>query len=134
MKGVVLAGGAGSRLRPITFAMSKQLVPVANQPILFYGLYDLAEAGITDVAIIISPETGQEVPDAVGAGPRSGIKPHFILQGEGGTGKTVSVLRFWEKLLKEADIGETVPIYVALHEYNRKAGLKNFIEEYMMKC
>ena len=75
MKGVVLAGGAGSRLRPITFAMSKQLVPVANQPILFYGLYDLAEAGITDVAIIISPETGQEIRDAVGDGSQFGIKP-----------------------------------------------------------
>ena len=80
MKGVVLAGGAGSRLRPITFAMSKQLVPVANQPILFYGLYDLAEAGITDVAIIISPETGQEIRDAVGDGSRFGIKPEFIVQ------------------------------------------------------
>ena len=80
MKGVVLAGGAGSRLRPITFAMSKQLVPVANQPILFYGLHDLAEAGITEVAIIISPETGREIRDAVGDGSRFGIKPEFILQ------------------------------------------------------
>jgi len=80
VKGIVLAGGAGSRLRPITFAMSKQLVPVANQPILFYGLYDLAEAGITDVAIIISPETGQEIRDAVGDGSQFGIKPEYILQ------------------------------------------------------
>ena len=80
MKGVVLAGGAGSRLRPITFAMSKQLVPVANQPILFYGLRDLAEAGITEVAIIISPETGQEIRDAVGDGSRFGINPEFIVQ------------------------------------------------------
>ncbi len=80
MKGVVLAGGAGSRLRPITFAMSKQLVPIANQPILFYGLRDLAEAGITEVAIIISPETGQEIRDAVGDGSQFGIKPEFILQ------------------------------------------------------
>lgn len=80
MRGVVLAGGAGSRLRPITFAMSKQLVPVANQPILFYGLRDLAEAGITEVAIIISPETGQEIRDAVGDGSQFGIKPEFIVQ------------------------------------------------------
>lgn len=80
MKGVVLAGGAGSRLRPITFAMSKQLVPVANQPILFYGLRDLAEAGITEVAIIISPETGQEIRQAVGDGSRFGITPEYILQ------------------------------------------------------
>ncbi len=80
MKGVVLAGGAGSRLRPITFAMSKQLVPIANQPILFYGLHDLAHAGITEVAIIVSPETGPEVREAVGDGSRFGINPHFILQ------------------------------------------------------
>lgn len=80
MKGVVLAGGAGSRLRPITFAMSKQLVPVANQPILYYGLRDLAEAGITEVAIIISPETGQEIREAVGDGSRFGINPEFIVQ------------------------------------------------------
>lgn len=80
VKGVVLAGGAGSRLRPITFAMSKQLVPVANQPILFYGLRDLSAAGITEVAIIISPETGQEIRDAVGDGSRFGITPEYILQ------------------------------------------------------
>lgn len=80
MKGVVLAGGAGSRLRPITFSMSKQLVPIANQPILFYGLHDLAEAGITEVAIIVSPETGPEVREAVGDGSVFGITPHFIVQ------------------------------------------------------
>jgi len=80
VKGVVLAGGAGSRLRPITFAMSKQLVPVANQPILFYGLRDLAAAGITEVAIIISPETGQEIREAVGDGSQFGVSVEYILQ------------------------------------------------------
>ena len=80
MKGVVLAGGAGSRLRPITYAMSKQLVPIANQPILFYGLHDLAEAGITEVAIIVSPETGPEVREAIGDGSAFGLEPHFIVQ------------------------------------------------------
>ena len=80
MKGVVLAGGAGSPLRPLPFSMSKQLVPVANQPIMFYGLRDLAEAGITEVAIIISPETGAEVREAVGDGSQFGITPEFIVQ------------------------------------------------------
>ena len=61
MKGVVLAGGTGSRLRPITFSMAKQLVPVANKPILFYGLEDLAAAGIEEVGIIIAPQTGDEI-------------------------------------------------------------------------
>ncbi len=81
MRGVVLAGGAGSRLRPITFAMSKQLVPVANQPILFYGMRDLAEAGIDEVGIIISPETGDEIRRAVGKGDQFGLKRvEFIVQ------------------------------------------------------
>lgn len=80
MKGVVLAGGSGSRLRPITFSMSKQLVPVANQPILFYGLNDIARAGIKEVAIIISPETGGEIRDAVGDGSQFGLDVTFIVQ------------------------------------------------------
>ena len=80
MKGVVLAGGAGTRLRPITYAMAKQLVPVGNKPILYYGLEDLAEAGVTDVGIIISPETGAEVRRAVGDGSAFGIDVTYIVQ------------------------------------------------------
>ena len=80
MKGVVLAGGTGSRLRPITFTMAKQLVPVANKPIIFYGLEDLAEVGITEVGIIISPETGAEVRSVVGDGSRFGQTIEWIVQ------------------------------------------------------
>ena len=80
MKGVVLAGGTGSRLRPITFSMAKQLVPVANKPIIDYGLEDLAEAEITEVGIVISPETGDEVRAAVGDGARLGIDVTYIVQ------------------------------------------------------
>ena len=54
----MLSGGAGTRLRPITFSMAKQLVPVGNKPILFYGLEDIASAGVKEVGIVISPETG----------------------------------------------------------------------------
>jgi glucose-1-phosphate thymidylyltransferase len=80
MKGVVLAGGTGSRLRPITYSMAKQLVPVANKPILFYGLEDLAEAGITEVGIVVSPETGDEVRAVVGDGSALGLDVTFIVQ------------------------------------------------------
>lgn len=80
MKGLVLAGGRGSRLRPITYSMAKQLVPIANKPIIEYGLEDLAEAGVTEVAIVISPETGDEVRAAVGDGSRFGIRASFIVQ------------------------------------------------------
>jgi glucose-1-phosphate thymidylyltransferase len=82
MKGVVLAGGTGSRLRPITFTMAKQLVPVANKPIIFYGLEDLAEAGISEVGIVISPETGGEVRTVVGDGSRFGQSIEWIVQDE----------------------------------------------------
>lgn len=81
MKGLVLAGGTGSRLRPITYSMAKQLVPVANKPIIEYGLEDLVEAGITEVGIIISPETGSAIREAVTrSADRIGINPTFIVQ------------------------------------------------------
>ena len=82
VKGVVLAGGTGSRLRPITFSMAKQLVPVANKPILFYGLEDIAAAGITDVGMIIAPHSGDEIRKAVGDGSSFGLNVTYITQDE----------------------------------------------------
>lgn len=79
MKALVLAGGEGTRLRPITHTSAKQLVPVANKPILFYGLEAIAGAGITDVGIVVG-ETGDEIKEAVGDGSRWGIRPAFIHQ------------------------------------------------------
>jgi glucose-1-phosphate thymidylyltransferase len=81
VKGLVLAGGSGTRLRPITFSMAKQLIPVANKPIIEFGLEDLAEAGVTSVGVIISPETGSAIRRAVEpAAARIGIDVTFILQ------------------------------------------------------
>jgi glucose-1-phosphate thymidylyltransferase len=82
LKGLVLSGGRGSRLRPLTHTGAKQLVPVANRPILFYVLDNLAEAAVRDVAMIISPETGKAIQDAVGDGKNWGIKIEYILQEE----------------------------------------------------
>jgi glucose-1-phosphate thymidylyltransferase len=80
MKGLVLAGGTGTRLRPLTYSGAKQLVPVANRPILFYVFDNLAEAGIHDIVLIVSPETGREVEAAIGDGSRWQARVTFVTQ------------------------------------------------------
>ncbi len=79
MKGLILAGGAGTRLRPITYTSAKQLVPVANKPILFYGIEDMAAAGITDIGMIVG-DTRAEIEEAVGDGSRFGVDVTYIPQ------------------------------------------------------
>lgn len=79
MKALVLAGGAGSRLRPITHTTAKQLLPVANVPILFHVLAAIAEAGITEVGVITG-STGEEVRSAVGDGSTWGLKVTYLPQ------------------------------------------------------
>ena len=79
MKALVLSGGSGTRLRPITHTSAKQLVPVANKPVLFYGLEAIAAAGITDVGIVVG-DTAPEIEAAVGDGSAFGIQTTYIRQ------------------------------------------------------
>lgn len=79
MKALVLAGGKGTRLRPITHTSAKQLLPVANKPVLFYGLEAIAEAGITDVGIVVG-DTAEAIMAAVGDGSAFGIRTTYIRQ------------------------------------------------------
>ncbi|SDD28749.1 glucose-1-phosphate thymidylyltransferase [Streptomyces prasinopilosus] len=95
MKALVLSGGAGTRLRPITHTSAKQLVPVANKPVLFYGLESIADAGITDVGMIVG-DTAEEIENAVGDGSKFGLRITYIPQERPlGLAHAVLIARDW---------------------------------------
>lgn len=79
MKGLILSGGKGTRLRPFTYTGAKQLVPLANKPVLFYAIEDLVEAGITDIGIVVG-DTEEQIRAAIGDGAKFGARVTYIRQ------------------------------------------------------
>jgi glucose-1-phosphate thymidylyltransferase len=94
LKGLVLSGGRANRLRPFSYTGAKQLVPIGNKPILFYAVEQLVEAGVSDITIVISPETGDQVRAATGDGSRFGAKIDYITQLQpGGIAQAIGLAR-----------------------------------------
>lgn len=82
MKGLVLCGGRGTRLRPLTFTRAKQLIPVAGRPVLFYIIEDLARTGVRDIGVVVGPDTGPAIRAALGDGRHWGLRLTFLEQAE----------------------------------------------------
>jgi glucose-1-phosphate thymidylyltransferase len=121
VKGLILSGGRGTRLRPLTYTSAKQLVPVANKPVLFYGIESLAAAGIRDIGIVVG-DTQAEIRAAVGDGSTWGIRVTYIEQ-DAPRGLAHAVL------ISESFVGRD-PFVVYLGDNLLNKGIGRFVDEF----
>lgn len=121
MKGLILAGGHGTGMRPITHALQKQLIPLANKPILYYAIEDLAEAGIKDIGIIVGPNK-EQIKKTMGEGSRWNVKITYIEQDEP-KGLAHAVL------IAEQFIGNS-DFIMYLGDNIIKGGIKEFVNDF----
>jgi glucose-1-phosphate thymidylyltransferase len=121
MKGLILSGGKGTRLRPLTYTSAKQLVPVANKPVLFYGLEAMAGAGIHQVGIVVG-DTAAEIRAAVGDGSRWGLEVTYLEQ-DAPRGLAHAVL------ISEAYLGSE-PFVMYLGDNLLNKGIAHFVRQF----
>ncbi|HSC25774.1 MAG TPA: glucose-1-phosphate thymidylyltransferase [Vicinamibacterales bacterium] len=121
MKGLILSGGRGTRLRPLTYTSAKQLVPVANKPVLFYGIEAMAEAGIREIGIVVG-DTQAEIRAAVGDGSAWGVRVQYIEQ-DAPRGLAHAVL------ISEPFIGSD-PFVMYLGDNLLNRGIRQLVEEF----
>lgn len=120
MKGLILSGGHGTRLRPLTHTGPKQLIPIANKPVLFYAIEDLKEAGVTDIGLILGTNMPEKVKEAVGDGSKFGVNITYIMQGEPrGLAHAVAVAQDF--------VGEE-PFIMYLGDNILKSGIKELVD------